>query len=179
MSFLTIVHSTMHTLLLTLSAWGRGFVGLDGGQAILNDAQFHFTLTAPKGWHIARKPILFPALRIGITPKLSNDAAWKQSQTYIKVAAGTVLLPSLEEYVQSSYSFYQDVWAIETTRDFEFLGAPAKDVLLRQTMGDSTTKIRKIFTVRKTKDAQNVFVFSFSAPPDEYDAPHATFDAAL
>ncbi len=170
----------MHTLLLTLSAWGRGFVGLDGGgQGIFNDAQFHFTLTAPKGWHIDREPFLFPALRVGITPKLRNDAARKQSKTYIKVAAGTLLLPTLEEYVQSSFSFYEDAWAIETTRDFEFLGAPAKDVLLRQTMGDSTTKIRKIFTVRKTKDAQNVFVFSFSAPPDEYDALRDTFDAAL
>ncbi|TAE26614.1 MAG: hypothetical protein EAZ92_10650 [Candidatus Kapaibacterium sp.] len=171
----------MHTLLLTLSAWGRGFVGLDGGQSatIFNDAQFHFTLTAPKDWYIDREPVFFPALRVGITPKLSNDAARKQSKTYIKVAAGMLLLPSLEDYLQTSFAFYEDAWAIETTRDFEFLGAPAKDVLLRQMMGNSTTKIRKIFTVRKTKDAQNVFVFSFSAPPDEYDALRDTFDAAL
>jgi hypothetical protein len=180
MSFLTIATSTMHTLLLTLSAWGRSLVGghdATAHPAQFTDTEFHFSMTAPKGWSVNTRPVMYPALRVGFAPNGVDNAS---SPTYIKVAAGKLQLASLEAYIRSSLGFYKEMWTVESTRDFSFLGAPAKDMLLRQDLGNgSPTKIRKIFTVRNAKDGFNVFVLSFSAPPDEYDSHEASFDAAF
>jgi hypothetical protein len=155
--------------------------GHEIGAAEFTDPTFHFAMTAPEGWSIHTRPVGYPALRVGFAPNGVQNAS---SPIYIKVAAGKLQLASqlvsLEAYVASSTAFYKEMWVVERVRDFSFLGAPAKDMLLRQDLGNgSATKIRKIFTVRNAKDGQNVFILSFSAPPDEYDSQAASFDAAL
>lgn len=112
-----------------------------------------------------------------------TDEVRKTSTTYIKVASGNLQRSLLEEYVSTSLRLhnriYSELWAVETSGNINFLGAPAKDLLLRQHFGNSTTKIRKIFTVRKTKDAINVLALSFLAPPADYDHVKLAFDEAF
>lgn len=183
----------MHTLLLALSAWGRGFVvehdaatpSLEFSQlAQFADAEFHFTLSALRSRSIDTQSICYPALHAEMlllhNSENSENEEIASVQAYIKVTDVFLRQPTLQDVVTSSIFVYQGIWAREGLRSRDFLGAPAKDFLVRQhlSIGTSTTKIRKIFTVRNAKDGYNVFILSFSAPPDDYDSDESDFDIA-
>ncbi len=169
-----LLHSVLRTLLLALSASGRSVNGLEFGENF-TDNEFYFSVSIPESLQVAH-PALYPAIRNEAIPKVLPTS---NTEVYLKIAAAALRQNSLEDYGIASTQAYKSIWQIDTVRGFDFLGAPAKDMLVRQKLGASLTKIRKIFTVRKSHDATHVFVLSFSAPPHLYERYNADFDRAL
>lgn len=168
-----LLHSVLHTLILALSASGRSVSGAEFAYH-LSDTEFQFSVSIPDSWRFA--PALYPAICVEVLPETLPQPT---THAYFKIAAAELRQNSCDGSPLASTQAYKSIWQIESVRNVDFLGAPAKDMLVRRKIGDNLTKIRKIFTVRKSNHATHVLVLSFSAPPKDYERSQAQFDASL
>lgn len=166
-----LLHSVLHTLILALSASGRSVSGAEFGYH-LSDTEFQFSVSISDSWRFAQ-PTLYPAIPLEALPETLPQPT---THTYFNIATGELRQNSLDECFVIYSEAYKSIWQIESARNIDFLGTPAKDMLVRRKIGDNLTKIRKIFTVRKSNNAMRVFVLSFSAPPNDYECYQAQFD---
>jgi hypothetical protein len=171
---LSLVHSVIHTLLLALSASGRSVNGLEFIQHFA-DTEFQYSVSIPDDWIVAQQA-LYPVVPVGA---LKEAPPLPVTCAYLTIIVGEFYQYALDDCFITSTQAYKSIWQIDTLRNRDFLGAPAKDMLVRQNIGDNLTKIRKIFTVRKSHAAADVFVLSFSAPPNDYELYKARVDALL
>ncbi len=168
---LSLVHSVIHTLLLALSASGRSVNGLELAQQ--TGTEFQCSVSIPDEWIVAQRA-LYHAIRAEALPETAPSPA---AHTYFAIALREHCPNLLNDCSLAPVQAHKSVWQIQTVRSRDFLGAPAKDMLVRQNSGDNLTKIRKIFTVRKSHATAHIFVLSFSAPPNDYKRYKARLDA--
>jgi hypothetical protein len=155
---LGIVHSVIHTLLLALSASGRS--AYPHG-AYLHEYPHEYLFADPK------MSIAFAL------PQVQNTSAHGEQLAGESPSIRIVVVPLAHEYmcaVLLPNTPTKSAWTLDVSRRNAFLGMPAERVLLRQHFGTSTTKIRKIFTVRKNTIANDDMSRWCSAPPDDEDS---------
>ncbi len=169
---LSLVHSVIHTLLLALSASGRSVDGLEVARHITG-TEFQYSVSIPDDWVVAQRA-LYHAIRVEALPETLPQPT---AHIYLSLAAREHCSNLLNDCSLAPAQAHKSVWQIQTVRSLDFLGAPAKDMLVRQSIGDNLTKIRKIFTVRKSHAAAHVFVLFFFVPPNDYERYKARIDA--
>lgn len=158
---LGILHSVIQTLILALSASGRSASGLEQ----FADKEFHFAVALPSAWTLGTRPIVYPAVRLeSVPPSLP-----KSTTPSIAISAGELLQSSLEYSFLASTRAHKRIWGIEPAPNSDFLGAPAKNILLKLPLGAISAKIRKTFRVHSHINISSLLARSSTAPPDDYD----------